>query len=65
MSGEPAAGRMIAFIYRCPRTGQEVQGWATADLGDGETYEPVTCTACGRIHLVNSKSGKLLEPSEK
>jgi hypothetical protein len=39
---------MIAFIYRCPRTGQQVQGWAADHLAEGETYEPVTCTACGR-----------------
>jgi hypothetical protein len=23
---------MIAFIYRCPRTGQQVQGWAADHL---------------------------------
>ena len=52
---------MTPFTYRCPRTGQRVQGWAADDLTDGEIYEPVTCIACGRIHLVNSKSGKVLE----
>jgi hypothetical protein len=52
---------MVPFTYRCPRTGEQVQGWAAADLGDGETYEPVTCNACGRTHLVNFKSGKVLE----
>ena len=56
---------MVPFTYRCPRTGQQVQGWAAADLGDGETYEAVTCTACGRIHLVNTKSGKVLESVKK
>jgi hypothetical protein len=33
--------------------------------GDGEIFEPVTCTACGRIHLVNPKSGKVLETGKK
>ena len=32
---------------------------------DGEIYEPMTCTACGLIHLVNLKSGKVLESPEK
>jgi hypothetical protein len=61
--GQPT--RMIPFTYRCPRTGQQVQGWAADDLTEGEPYEPVTCTACGRIHLVNPKSGKVLESAKK
>jgi hypothetical protein len=56
---------MIRFTYRCPRTGQHVQGWAADNLTEGETYEPLTCTACGRIHLVNPKSGKVLESAKK
>jgi len=35
------------------------------ELTDGENYEPVTCTACGRVHLINPKSGKVLESAEK
>ena len=30
---------------------------------DCEIYDPVTCTACGRVHLVNPKSGKVLDSS--
>ena len=56
---------MVPFTYRCPRTGQQVQGWAAADLGDSEAYEPVTCTACGRVHLVNPRTGKVLETAKK
>ena len=56
---------MIAFIYRCPRTGQQVQGWAADHLADGEIYESVSCIACGRIHLVSPKSGKVLEAAKK
>jgi hypothetical protein len=58
---------MVSFTYRCPRTGEEAQGWDTADhLTDGgEIYEPVTCTACGRVHLINRKSGKVLEAAKK
>jgi hypothetical protein len=65
MFGEPACLWMIAFIYRCPRTGQQVQGWAADHLADGEIYEPVSCIACGRIHLVSPKSGKVLEAAKK
>ncbi len=56
---------MIAFVYGCPATGQKVQGYVAGELIDGAGYEPVTCTACGREHLVNPKSGKVLEPAKK
>jgi hypothetical protein len=58
---------MVPFTYRCPRTGLQVQGWAAAadPLTVGEIYEPVTCTACGWIHLINAKSGKALEAAKK
>jgi hypothetical protein len=56
---------MMKFIYRCPTTGLKVQGHAADDLIGGESYEPVTCTACGRIHLVNPKTGKVIEPAKK
>ena len=55
---------VVTFIYRCPRTGQQVQGRIADDLTDDETYEPVTCTACGRTHLVNPKSGEVLESAD-
>ncbi len=56
---------MLAFVYRCPATGQKVQGHVPDEVIDGATYEAVTCTACGRVHLVNPKSGKVLEPAKK
>jgi DNA-directed RNA polymerase subunit RPC12/RpoP len=53
---------MLSFKYRCPRTGQIVHGHVADDLiSSGEAYEAVTCTACGGTHLVNQKTGKLLE----
>ena len=55
---------MISFTYRCPRTGQEVHGHVADEL-IGETYELVTCTACGGTHLVGPKTGRLLEPAKK
>jgi hypothetical protein len=57
---------MAAFTYHCPRIGLQVQGWTAADqLTDGEFYEPVTCIACGRVHLINAKSGEVLEAAER
>ena len=55
---------MISFTYRCPRTGQNVHGHVVNDLIGSETYEPVTCTECGHTHLVNLKTGELLEEAE-
>jgi hypothetical protein len=52
---------MAVFLYRCPNTGLNVQGW-TADEPpqDDETFEPVNCTLCGRVHLVNPRTAKVL-----
>jgi len=52
-------------VYRCPRTGQMVQGWIADEPMGGEAYEPVTCTACGRVHLINPKTGKILESTKE
>ncbi len=51
---------MAPFLYRCPNTGQHVQGWIAddpTDLGD-ETHETVVCLACARPYLVNPKTGR-------
>src|SRR6516164_949071 len=63
--GLPYRGQMVlTFTYRCPRTGLQVQGRVAFDYPtDCEIYDPVTCTACGRVHLVNPKSGKMLDSS--
>jgi hypothetical protein len=52
---------MSAYCYRCPNTGQTVQGWsATAIDPDERKFEAVTCLACGTVHLVNTVTGKVL-----
>lgn len=53
---------MTAFLYRCPVTGYKMQGFVADDPTekDGNVYEPLTCTLCGRIHLVNPATGKVL-----
>ena len=56
--------RMVSFKYRCPRTGQQVHGHVADGLIDGDAYEPVICTAWGATHLVNPKTGRLLEEAK-
>jgi hypothetical protein len=57
---------MGPFLYRCPNTGFRVQGWVEDDESeDGETYEGVICHACGRMHLVNPKTGETAGGGDK
>jgi hypothetical protein len=57
---------MPPFVYRCPTTGLNVQGWVADDLteGEGENYAAITCTICTRQHLVKPKTGKVLGADE-
>jgi hypothetical protein len=53
------------FLYRCPNTGQNVQGWSADEVTDDEeTHQSFECIACTRVHLVNLKSGKVLGGEE-
>jgi hypothetical protein len=56
------SGPLVPFVYRCPATGLNVQGFFADEVPAKETdiYEPVTCTACTRVHLVNRSTGKTL-----
>ena len=52
---------MARFLYRCPKTGLQVQGWIADDPEKGEGfYEAVTCTACNSVHLVDPENGDVL-----
>jgi hypothetical protein len=53
---------MVTFLYRCPTTGYNVQGYSADDPieKDQHAFQPVTCTVCGRVHLVNPKTGKTI-----
>ncbi len=56
-----AAVMSTTFLYRCPITGYQVQGFL-ADYPaerNGHVYEAVTCVVCKRIHLVDPKTGKV------
>lgn len=54
---------MVTFLYRCPTTGRNVQGWVAeevnSDNGDN-VYETLVCLACNHYHLVNPSTGKVL-----
>ena len=51
---------MPTFIYRCPNTGFRVQGFDPDSADTDSAYEPVVCTICKQVHLVNFKTGKVL-----
>jgi len=52
---------MGTSLFTCPSTNLKVQHWLDDDEDVPETeYEAVTCQACGRLHLINRKSGRLL-----
>jgi hypothetical protein len=53
---------MPPFLFRCPFTGFRVQGFAVEQTSsdDPDSYEPVSCLACGQVHLVNLETGKTL-----
>jgi predicted RNA-binding Zn-ribbon protein involved in translation (DUF1610 family) len=57
---------MENLVFRCARTGANVQVWLTqAPTPDDEhSYEAVPCPACGRTHLVNKQTGRILGDRE-
>jgi hypothetical protein len=53
---------MGACVFTCPTTKLNVQHWLEDDKALSENeYEGVTCKACARVHLINRKTGRLLE----
>ena len=53
------------FLYRCPSTGQTVQGWSAEEIVDDENvYKSVACLICTQLHMVNMKTGKVLGEDE-
>jgi hypothetical protein len=58
---------MAAIVFRCPNMKLNVHGWIVDDptaKDDGDHYEPIVCTACTRVHLVNPTTGKVLGSNE-
>ena len=53
---------MTTFVYRCPNTALKMQRFSddeSPDGGSGGYYITFTCNACGQIHLVNPKTGRV------
>ena len=50
------------IIYRCPRTGMNVQHWLDAASPDQseDAYKSVDCPACTLVHFIHRETGKLL-----
>jgi hypothetical protein len=46
---------MDAFLFRCPRTGQTVQGFAADQATERDAMVQVVCHACGSVHFVSPK----------
>jgi hypothetical protein len=52
---------MPTFVYRCPNTGLNVQGFSAEEVpADDESFETLTCLACRQVHLVNPTTGRVL-----
>jgi hypothetical protein len=67
MSSDPNYSLAMAwFLYHCPNTGLSLQGRVAGDpatYGD-RRYQPLTCSACARLHLINPNTGHVLgEPN--
>jgi hypothetical protein len=62
-----STSKMVRLIFRCARTGMNVQIEMPekAPTDHADSYESVTCPACTRIHLVNKTTGKMLGDNEK
>jgi hypothetical protein len=64
--------QMTSFMYRCPNTGLQVQGFVVVEelpehynfeAEDGP-YESMYCEKCRQAHFVNPKTGKVLGDDE-
>jgi hypothetical protein len=52
---------MPPFLYRCPNTSLQVQGFVAEEVpDDADSYKSVTCLACLQVHYVNPITGKVL-----
>lgn len=55
---------MRTFLYRCPITGKNVQGWAADDGNTADETLTVTCLVYCHVHLVDPKTGRMMGASE-
>ena len=56
---------MGGFLFRCPNTGQLVQGWSAEEIpAEEDGYEFVTCLACTQLHFVNRAQSAWIRGSQ-
>jgi hypothetical protein len=51
------------FVFKCPRTGMNVQHWKADEVEPDDpqfAYDTVVCQACSRLHFINRSTGRLL-----
>jgi len=51
---------MYNFIYRCPQSNLNVQGSVDNEEAKDKQYVSQVCLSCGRVHMVNPRTGKLM-----
>jgi len=57
---------MNKLLFKCPATDMSVQHWLDDDdpSAPGERYQSIVCPACGRLHFINRKTGRVLGQKE-
>jgi hypothetical protein len=50
----------INFVFKCPRTGMNVQHLLADEVSSDNSYEAVACKACAGLHFLNPATGRLL-----
>ncbi|MGC0388478.1 MULTISPECIES: hypothetical protein [Bradyrhizobium] len=54
------------IIFKCPRTGMNVQHWLPGAMSDAaDTHVSIRCPACGSLHFVNIATGKMLSEGNR
>jgi len=51
---------MTEVVFTCPQTGLNVQHRLESDGAPDNEFVSVACPACGVLHMINRKTGKLL-----
>jgi hypothetical protein len=53
---------MATFLFKCPNTGYQVQGYVGPEDEPVEdsTFVPVNCPVCAHVHLVDPKSTEVI-----
>ena len=50
---------MPAILFTCPTTGMAANAWRADNDGGPDTFAPVACPACGKLHLMTI-DGKIM-----